>query len=192
MVSPGPAALSALSSRAAACTACALHENRSCSVFSSGPADSRLVLLGEAPGAHENASGRPFCGRSGRLLDEALEHAGISRSEVYVCNAVKCRPPGNRPPTRTELAACRPFLVEQLSLVSPALVITLGASALRSLGVDFASLDSVRGKTLSLPSPFAPLRCFPTVHPAYVLRRRPSEYPKFCSDLRTALQLVKD
>ena len=188
---PSSATLASLATQAAACTACALHASRSCSVFSSGPPDSRLVLLGEAPGANENASGRPFCGRSGRLLDEALEIAGISRAEVYVCNAVKCRPPDNRPPTRAELATCRPFLVEQLSLVSPALVITLGASALRSLGVPFSNLESLRGKPLTLPSPFAPLRCFPTVHPAYVLRRRPSEYPKFCSDLRTALQLVK-
>lgn len=146
------------------------------------------MLIGEAPGANEDASGRPFCGASGRLLDKALTSVGLTRDEVYVCNAVKCRPPANRPPTEAEIVKCRGFLVRQLAALSPVVVITLGASALRALGVEFSTLSSLRGTLLELSSPFPPLRCLPTVHPAYVLRRR-AEMPGFITDLSTAALL---
>jgi len=182
--------LVSLAAQAASCTACPLHASRDCSVFASGPASARLVLLGEAPGANENATGIPFCGASGRLLDSALISAGLSREEVYVCNAVKCRPPQNRPPTPAELSACRPFLVRQFSAVSPVLVVALGASALRALGVEFKSLSALRGRPMTLPAPFTPLVCLPTVHPAFALRRRRTELPNLVHDLETARSLL--
>jgi DNA polymerase len=181
--------LVSLAAEAASCVACPLHMSRTCSVFASGPSSASIVLLGEAPGANEDATGRPFCGASGRLLDAALTAAGLSRDEVYVCNAVKCRPPANRPPTAAELAACRGFLVRQFATLHPSVVVSLGASALRALGMDFSSLASLRGTPLSLPAPFAPLRCLPTVHPAYVLRRRRTEMGGFIADLAAAAAL---
>jgi uracil-DNA glycosylase family 4 len=182
--------LTLLAAEAAACTRCPLHASRSTSVFSSGPTPARLVLLGEAPGANEDRTGRPFCGASGRLLDAALLASGFSREEVYVLNAVKCRPPNNRPPTSRELAACNHFLVAQLTALAPAPVLTLGASALRALGVDFPTLTAVRSTWVDLPAPFAPRRCLPTVHPAYVLRRRRLEFDAFCADLARAAAVV--
>lgn len=181
--------LSILAAEAAACVACPLHASRTCSVFSSGPSSASIVLIGEAPGVNEDTSGRPFCGASGRLLDAALDAAGLARDEVYVCNAVKCRPPANRPPTTAELTTCRTFLVRQLAALQPVVVVSLGASALRALGVEFASLTSLRGVPFPLPVPFAPLRCLPTVHPAYVLRRRRTELQGFTADLAAAASL---
>jgi uracil-DNA glycosylase family 4 len=178
--------LAALAKKAAVCTACSLSSSRTCSVFSSGPSSSKVVLLGEAPGANEDASGRPFCGASGRLLDEILDQVGLPRSSVYVCNAIKCRPPQNRPPTPLEIATCRPFLVEQLDTINPVLIITLGSSALRALGVEFKSLSSLRGKILSHEG----RSILPTVHPAYVLRRRNIERPGFVKDLTLAAEII--
>lgn len=182
--------LPALAAAAAACTSCDLHLSRTTSVFSSGPVPARLVLLGEAPGANEDKSGRPFCGASGRLLDAALESAGLSRAEVYVLNAVKCRPPNNRPPTPSELAACSHFLSAQLQALHPAPVVALGASALRALGVPFKSLAAVRSTWVALDHPFRGRPCLPTVHPAYVLRRRRLEFGSFCADLRRAASMA--
>ena len=118
--------LVSLAAEAASCVACSLHASRTCSVFSSGPSSASIVLIGEAPGANEDTTGRPFCGSSGRLLDAALAAAGLARDEVYVCNAVKCRPPANRPPTTAELAACRGFLVRQLASLQPVVVVSIG------------------------------------------------------------------
>jgi uracil-DNA glycosylase family 4 len=178
--------LAALALEAAACTRCPLHASRTTSVFASGSAPARLVLLGEAPGATEDQTGRPFCGASGRLLDTALHTVGLSRESVYVLNAVKCRPPDNRPPTHLEISACSSFLLAQLTALAPAPIVALGASALRALNVPFTSLTSVRSTWVELPAPFQGRLCLPTVHPAYVLRRRRLEFEPFCADLAAA------
>lgn len=168
-----------------ACTACPLHRSRTIPVVSSGSLPSRLVLLGEAPGAAEDATGLPFCGASGKLLDRALADAGLDRASLFVVNAVKCRPPANRPPTTLEIATCRPFLDRQLTAAAPAPVVCLGASALRALSVPFDSLNAIRGRPLHVDG----FIVFPTVHPAYVLRRRTSEYSRFVADLAAAAAL---
>lgn len=170
----------------ASCTKCPLALARNKAVCHSGPYDARLVLLGEAPGAQEDASGTPFCGASGKLLDAALSAAGTSRDRVYVTNAVKCRPPANRPPHSTELAACRPFLTAQLNLLTPRVVCTLGASALRSIGGPTTGITTLRGTALMIGD----LLVVPTVHPAYVLRRRRLEWPTFVADLAAAVALA--
>lgn len=178
--------LQTLTARVELCTSCPLAHTRSHVVVASGPRNARICILGEAPGATEDASGRPFDGVSGRLLDTALIDAGTSRDEVYVCNAVKCRPPNNRPPTRAERRACAPFLIEQLNLVNPAIIITLGRSALTALDVEYTSLEEVRGRCMSVSN----WSVVPTVHPAYVLRRR-SQYRRFVHDLAVAVTMAQ-
>jgi uracil-DNA glycosylase len=167
----------------ASCTACVLHTCRTRPVPGSGPSSARLAVVGEAPGAHEDASGLPFQGASGRLLDQALADAGIARAEVLVLNAVKCRPPANRAPTRDEIATCRPFLDAQLADVD--VVVALGASAARALG-----LDGPLGRLVGVPVQVRDRVVLPTYHPAYALRRRRSITPVLVSHLRTAKDLA--
>ncbi|MFM7436555.1 MAG: uracil-DNA glycosylase, partial [Vulcanococcus sp.] len=116
----------------AACHRCGLAAGRQRVVVSRGNPRARLLVIGEAPGAQEDAQGQPFVGRSGQLLDRLLAAAGIDvATEAYICNVVKCRPPGNRKPTAAELAACRPWLEQQIALVDPPLVLLVGATALQ-------------------------------------------------------------
>jgi uracil-DNA glycosylase len=141
---------------------------------------SGLVLVGEAPGAAEDAAGRPFVGRAGQLLDGLLTEAGTARTEVAVLNTVKCRPPGNRAPKPDELDRCRPFLVRQLAVLRPRLVVALGLTAVRwFLGRQSGALSSVRRKVhdvvvTGLPAPLAVL---PTYHPAAAIRFGPNGAP---------------
>jgi DNA polymerase len=150
-----------------ACRACPLALSRQQVVVSRGDPSARLMLIGEGPGAQEDATGLPFVGRSGQLLDELLAAAGIQGSrETYICNMVKCRPPGNRRPTGAELAACRPWLERQLEAVDPALVVLLGATAVEGV------LD-IRGGITQLRGRWRPWRgrwLMPLLHPSYLLR----------------------
>ncbi len=109
-----------------ACQACALASGRKNAVPGEGPADAEIMLIGEGPGFHEDQQGRPFVGPSGQFLTELLASAGYKRSEVFIANVVKCRPPGNRDPVPDEIAACRPYLDRQIALISPKVIITLG------------------------------------------------------------------
>lgn len=170
------------------CTLCPLHSTRTNAVTCSGPTPASLLLIGEAPGEAEDRTGTPFKGRSGQLLDECLQLAGTSRDAVHVGNAVRCRPPDNRPPRPEELSACATHLTLELELVQPLVIVTLGASALRALGLlaRGASLSSVRGSQLQ----YQGRRVLPTVHPAYVLRNRPNHEPDFVADLKRALRLA--
>jgi uracil-DNA glycosylase family 4 len=128
------AALTDLEADCAACHRCPLAHGRQQVVISSGNPAARLMLIGEGPGAEEDACGLPFVGRSGRLLDALLAGAGIDRErDVYVCNVVKCRPPQNRRPSAAEMAACRPWLDRQIAAVDPALILLAGASALQAV-----------------------------------------------------------
>jgi uracil-DNA glycosylase family 4 len=152
-----------------------------------------VLLLGEAPGELEDRNGEPFVGRSGRVLDETLAELGVKRADVYVCNAVKCRPPANRTPEHGEITACSSFLERQLALVAPRVVVALGASAARALGVEFKSLGSVRGVALTVPASSFVDRALPlvvTYHPAYVLRNRPRHGAVLRADLETAFKIA--
>lgn len=115
------------------CTRCPLHEARTRAVPGEGSREARIFLLGEGPGEEEDRQGRPFVGRAGRALDQALEAAGVRRKDVFITNAVKCRPPDNRRPRRTELAACAPSHRRQVDLLRPRVLVTLGEVAVRSL-----------------------------------------------------------
>jgi uracil-DNA glycosylase family 4 len=151
------------------------------------PPGARLLVVGEAPGAREDELGEPFVGASGKLLDRLLEEAGLPRSRVAVLNTVKCRPPGNRVPTREETANCRSWLEAQLVQAAPDLVVTLGLSAARwFLGT--VTLSAARGTVHEARG----VRVLPTYHPAAALRGGPHGEPMrlLRRDLRTAVELV--
>ena len=161
--------LEELRKAAGACTACELSSTRRQAVFASGPDDARLLVLGEAPGASEDECGLPFVGRSGRLLVGLLEEElGFSREQVYIANAVKCRPPDNRAPRTGEIAACVGFLDGQLAEVAPLVVLTAGNTATRALLGPCPGITEIHGH------PQISDRCsasvVPTFHPAAALR----------------------
>ena len=155
-----------------ACTRCGLNSGREQVVISRGHHGARLMLIGEAPGATEDAQGEPFVGRSGQLLDQLLAEAGLDPSrDIYLCNAVKCRPPDNRRPRGGELAACRPWLDQQIAWVDPPLIGLLGATALAGvLGVK-SGMTQLRGQWLAGEGPLLGGRLLlPLFHPSYLLR----------------------
>ncbi|MDT8435370.1 MAG: uracil-DNA glycosylase [Gemmatimonadota bacterium] len=149
-----------------ACRRCGLHATRTKPVFADGSPRARVVCVGEAPGQREDETGLPFVGPAGRLLDLLLRSVGLARSDVFICNVLKCRPPGNRNPSPEEVEACSPFLRRQVALVDPAVVVAFGTFAARTLlGVD-GSLGSLRGR----PHPFEGRTLVATYHPAALLR----------------------
>ena len=166
--------LDVLAGRARGCTACPeLAATRTRVVPGVVPAGARLLLLGEAPGAQEDATGLPFVGASGQLLDELLAEAGAARVDVGVLNTLKCRPPGNRPPTRAETRTCRGWTERQLELAAPAVVVALGLSATRwFLGP--TALGPVRGRVHDVGG----VRVLPTYHPSAAIRFGPAGEPR--------------
>ena len=194
-----------LAGECGACRRCGLAASRQQVVVGRGNPNARLLLVGEAPGAEEEASGQPFVGRSGRLLEAMLAAAGLSSErDLYIANVIKCRPPGNRKPSRTEIEACRPWLERQIALVRPQLVLLVGATALEALLGIKGGITRLRGQWFHLEasqgpdqpspnqaaqgkraqSPRSPLRwpeqgeggiaLMPLLHPSYLLRN-PSE-----------------
>ncbi len=148
------------------CRKCILAETRRNFVFGEGNPSASLVVIGEAPGAEEDASGRPFVGRSGQLLDKILKAAGFLREEVYICNILKCRPPGNRNPLEEEIVSCMPWLLGQLEIVKPQVILILGKVAANTILENKSSLGSMRGKVTR----WREYDCFITYHPAALLR----------------------
>ena len=154
---------------ALSCTRCPLAAGRTTVVFGEGDPGADLMVVGEGPGREEDLQGRPFVGRSGQLLDRLLaEEAGLRRDQVYIANVVKCRPPGNRDPLPEEIAACRPFLDQQVGLIAPRVVVTLGNFATRALLNTSEGITRLRGRSF----PFGPAGAvlMPTYHPAAALR----------------------
>src|SRR6516225_236124 len=150
---------------ASGCTLCALAAGRTNVVFGEGDPHADLMVVGEGPGREEDLQGRPFVGRSGQLLDKLLfEEAGLQRAQVYIANVVKCRPPGNRDPLRYEIAACRPYLEQQLALIEPRVVVTLGNFATRLLLDTSRGITQLRGRSYAFGDDGAVL--LPTYHPA--------------------------
>ena len=141
------------------CTRCPLHETRTKAVFGAGNADADLMFVGEAPGAEEDRQGLPFVGRAGQLLNQMLEGIGLSREDVFIANVLKSRPPGNRDPQPLEIEACRPYLFEQVRLIEPTVVCTLGNFATKLLSGNPAGITRVRGTPRSTSSAAAPSSC---------------------------------
>jgi uracil-DNA glycosylase len=162
-----PTALDELAARAQGCTACRLAEARTTVVFSRGDPTSALMVVGEGPGAEEDRQGLPFVGRSGQLLDRlAHEEIGLGRDDFYVANTVKCRAPGNRDPRPDEIETCRPYLEQQIDLVAPRVIMTLGNFASKLLLDTVVGITKLRGRAYR----YGDALLIPTLHPAAVLR----------------------
>jgi uracil-DNA glycosylase family 4 len=172
---------------ASTCTRCPLWQGRTNVVFGVGDPTSDLMLVGEGPGAQEDLQGEPFVGRSGKLLDQlVLEELGVTRREFYLCNTLKCRPPGNRDPLPDELAQCRPYLEAQLDIVDPKVVITLGNFATKALLKTNEGINRLRGRAY----PYRRGWLVPTYHPAAVLRSGGESVARMRADLVRAKQLL--
>ncbi|MGE5281486.1 MAG: uracil-DNA glycosylase [Chloroflexota bacterium] len=152
------------------CTRCPLHETRTKAVFGAGDADAELMFVGEAPGAEEDRQGLPFVGRAGQLLNQLLEEIGMSREDVFIANVLKSRPPGNRDPQPLEIEACRPYLFEQVRLIEPKVVCTLGNFATKLLTGNPAGITRVRGTPQVHELGGRPVLLLPLFHPAAALR----------------------
>lgn len=154
------------------CKKCPLGETRINIVFSDGnPETAKAILIGEAPGENEDKTGTPFVGRAGKLLNEFLEKAGISREgDLYIINTVKCRPPKNRVPTDAEKAACEAYLLKQIEIINPEVMIFCGATALKSFYDKKIQISKIRGEILELEIGGKTRKCIPIFHPSYLLR----------------------
>jgi uracil-DNA glycosylase len=148
------------------CTRCKLHEHRRTIVFGEGNPRASLAFVGEGPGAEEDATGRPFVGRAGQLLDKIIAAIGLSREDVYIANIVKCRPPLNRTPERDEVETCEPFLFRQLMFIRPRVIVALGSPAFQTLLRTKESITRARGEWREWNG----MKVMPTFHPAFLLR----------------------
>jgi uracil-DNA glycosylase family 4 len=164
---PESSDLAALRAEVAACTLCSLHRGRTQTVFSDGNPEARLMVVGEAPGANEDRTGLPFVGQAGKLLDLLLASVGLSRLEsVYICNVLKCRPPGNRNPEAGEIQSCSPYLKRQIELVRPEVILAVGTFSAQVLTGSNQPLGKLRGSVHS----YQGVPTIVTYHPAALLR----------------------
>jgi uracil-DNA glycosylase family 4 len=186
------AALAEINSRVSICTKCPhLARSRTQTVFGVGSPDAELMFVGEAPGADEDARGEPFVGRAGQLLTRIIETMGLTRDDVYIANILKCRPDmppgmvGNRPPTPTEMATCIDYLVEQIGIIEPKVIVALGATAVEGLLGARGVMRELRGNWRSFRE--TPLMI--TYHPSYLLRNQaPSEKRKVWEDMLAVME----
>jgi DNA polymerase len=177
-----------LAAAVAACRKCALCEQRRQAVLGVGDRDPDWLFIGEGPGAEEDVRGEPFVGQAGKLLDAMLAALGLQRGEkVYIANAVKCRPPGNRTPEAGEMAACRPYLERQVTLLRPKIIVLLGKAAVHSLLREDKSLAALRGQRFEWHG----IPVVVTYHPAYLLRNLPDK-AKAWEDLLFARRCLRE
>ncbi len=169
-----------LKARVSACTLCGLHKTRTQTVFGVGRRDARLFVIGEAPGADEDRQGEPFVGRAGQLLNQMLRAIGEPRSEVFIANILKCRPPNNRDPEPSESTSCTPYLQQQIALVQPRVLLAVGRIAAQWLLQTDTPIGRLRGRVLTYGERNTPLVV--TYHPAYLLRS-PLDKAKAWTDL---------
>ena len=167
------------------CTRCGLCAGRTQVVNTHGNPKARLMFVGEAPGADEDAQGKPFVGRAGQLLTKMIEAMGMKREDVIIGNVNRCRPPGNRQPTLEEAAICRPFLFREIAAVDPEVIVVMGNTALRNLLEIREGITRVRGKFQD----FQGIKVMPTFHPAYLLRD-PSKKRETWEDLKKVMDYL--
>lgn len=164
-----PVSLEELARMAEACTRCQLSRTRTQAVFSDGNPKASVMLIGEGPGQQEDETGIPFVGRAGQLLTKILESIGIDRKkDIYICNTVKCRPPGNRTPEPEEMAACHPYLEGQIYWVKPKIILLAGSAAMRDVLNVKTGITKVRGQWFD--TPYDGAKAMPIFHPSYLLR----------------------
>ncbi|OGP68818.1 MAG: uracil-DNA glycosylase [Deltaproteobacteria bacterium RBG_16_44_11] len=169
-----------------ACQLCPLGKTRKNLVFGEGNPYAQIVFVGEAPGADEDEQGQPFVGRAGQLLTKIIEAMGLMRKDVYICNILKCRPPGNRNPLPNEIELCEPFLKNQLQIISPRVICTLGKFAAQTLLKTETPITALRGRFQS----YEGIKLMPTYHPAYLLRN-PSAKKFVWEDVKMIMKEVK-
>ena len=177
------AQLAALAKEVESCTKCTLYKGRTTAVFGTGNPDATMMFVGEAPGAEEDRQGKPFVGRAGKLLTKMIEAIGFTRAEVYIGNVLKSRPPGNRDPLPTEVAACEPYLIRQIEIIRPAVICALGAHAARTLLNTGEPIGRLRGRFHDYHG--TPLMV--VYHPAFLLRS-----PAYKKEAWKDLQLLRD
>ncbi len=148
------------------CTKCRLCETRTKTVFGEGNVDAKIFFIGEGPGENEDLQGRPFVGRAGELLNKMIAGMGLRREDVYIANIVKCRPPNNRQPAPDEVSTCTPFLVRQLEIIRPRVIVTLGLPAAKYMLETRLPMGRLRGQWYN----WRGIKLMPTFHPAYLLR----------------------
>lgn len=167
------------------CTRCKLHRTRKTIVFADGNPKAELVFVGEGPGHDEDMQGLPFVGRAGKLLNQMIEAMGLQRKDVYICNVVKCRPPENRLPERDEIECCSPFLLRQLDVISPKVIVCLGACSAQTLLQTNRGISHFRGQWLD----FRGHKLMATYHPAYLLRN-PAAKGEVWKDLQKVMSVL--
>ncbi len=173
------------------CRKCPLHKTRKNPVPGEGSIETKVMFVGEAPGAREDEEGRPFVGAAGKLLTELLESIGVKREQVYITNVVKCRPPGNRDPTEEEIAACLPYLIKQIKLLQPRVIIALGRHAARTLfklaGLTWRNMTTMHGRVHEGVIDGVKVKIVATYHPAAALYY-PKLRPVLESDFRDVIK----
>jgi uracil-DNA glycosylase family 4 len=167
------------------CTRCKLHQGRNKIVFGDGSPKAELVFIGEGPGHDEDVQGLPFVGRAGKLLTQMIEAMGLQRKDVYICNVVKCRPPENRAPERDEVAACSPYMLRQLDVINPKVIVCLGSVAAQTVLETNRGISQFRGQWLE----FRGRKLMATYHPAYLLRN-PSAKGEVWKDLQKVMAVL--
>jgi uracil-DNA glycosylase family 4 len=180
--SAGAVSLDALDAALQNCQRCKLSTHRTTVVFGNGPAQARLMFVGEAPGPNEDLQGQPFVGEAGKLLNKMIAAMGLRREAVYVANLVKCRPPRNRDPEPDEVAQCEPFLHQQIGLVKPVVLVGLGRYAVQALLQEKQRIGQLRG----IWRTYRGIPLMPTFHPAYLLRN-PADKKKVWADLQQVM-----
>jgi DNA polymerase len=183
--SPAPS-LEAIREDLGDCIRCRLHEHRKTIVFGEGNPQARLVFVGEGPGAEEDATGRPFVGRAGQLLDKIIAAIELAREDVYIANIVKCRPPGNRTPERDEVETCEPFLFRQLAFIRPEVIVALGSPAFQCLLRTKEPITRARGEWRDWNG----IKLMPTFHPAFLLRS-PDKKREVWEDMKKVRDYLK-
>jgi len=155
-----------------ACKKCPLYRTRNYPVIGEGSHEAKIMFVGEAPGVQEDKSGRPFCGAAGKILDELLNSIGLKREEVYICNVLKCRPPGNRDPQKEEITSCTPYLERQIEIIGPRVICPLGRYSMKFLMEKFGlkneiqPISKIHGKVFEVKNLFWNIKIIPLYHPA--------------------------
>ncbi len=180
-----PTALKLIREDIGDCTRCRLHKGRTNLVFGVGNVNAELMFIGEGPGADEDAQGEPFVGRAGQLLNNMISAMGIKREDVYIANVVKCRPPSNRTPEKDECDTCSPFLMRQIDVVKPKVIVALGAVAAKNLLAVSDSMANLRGRWYD----FRDSKLAVTYHPAYLLRD-PRQKKETWKDLQMVMKYL--
>ncbi len=184
---PLPNSLPALEKLVSTCVKCRLSQGRTQTVFGDGNLKADIMFVGEGPGRDEDIQGKPFVGRSGQLLTKIIQAMGFERSDVYIANIVKCRPPNNRGPLPDEVETCTPYLLKQIELIKPKIIVALGSYAARFLLNTETPISKLRGEFFD----FHGAKLIPTFHPAFLLRNPNMKRPVW-EDMQKVLKYCKD